>query len=221
VLIGSLMVVGIGAHYVRTAAGGEKKNPGASMAQIFRVSEGWGRDTRTPRVALWHSGVLPDAGRAEEANAELPLRTFVMRAAAEPRWKFLPPELRRAVAAHGNSVAEVMVCFSGTAGGNAAALEFYFAGTRGLAGAPYEFVIGNGRRGVDGRIEATNRWKQRSHTGKAAVSICVIGEAAGRRLTAAQEGALGELIAAIEARSGHVALSLHRPGHPEFLANAE
>ena len=112
--------------------------------------------------------------------------------------------------------------WSGTPGGDAAALDLYYSDTRGLSqGTPYDFVIGNGHRGRDGRIEVTRHWLDGKHPESRSIAICLLGESTTDRPTVAQEAALGELIAGIEARSGTVNLAMLQRRDQGLLADAD
>lgn len=218
-LIGSLLVIIITVHYVRGAGAGEQKNR-SSAAELLEATghdatEGW-----HPRVVF--APDTPASGLRANVIAELELRAIAARAAAREKWRYLPESLRETVAGLPTRIERIDVTWSGTSGGDASALELYHSTTRGTSGGtPCDFIIGNGRRGGDGRIEATRRWTKATSPDHSAVTICLIGTSETASITPAQEAALGELIASLEARSGHVDLSMRHPKHPDLLAHAD
>ncbi len=210
-LIGVVLVSGIGVHYERSRGGGEQKN--ASWAAEL-LNDSLTAEWR-PEVSLLGEG----AGPALTAPDRLDLRACAAAAAERKSWEHLPAQTRREIAALPVPLRAVEVVFSGTPGGDAEALDLYFAGVcDDAAGTPASFVIGNGRRSRDGGIETTRRWAAGpDKTG--AVRICLVGESGVP--TPAQWQSLGEIINCIEARSGRVDLTLSRPQPQELLARHE
>jgi len=216
-LVGGLLIVGIGAHYGRPVMPGEKN-------KFLKATE-WLRSDYMEAASGWRPAVaFPDtAASLPESNSpiELNLRACANRAADEPGWKFLSAEIRKRLTALPACAQTITVTWSGTSGGDAAALDLYYSDTRGLSGGtPYDFVIGNGRRGRDGRIEVTRRWRERNPESRP-IAICLLGESASDQPTVAQEAALGELIAGIEARSGSVHLAMLPCRDQGLLADAD
>jgi len=210
-LIGVVFLSGIGAHYGRSRGGGEQKNT-SWAAELLRETHdaGW-----RPEVSLAGEGPALAAAAADNMD----LRVCAEAAAARKSWQFLAAEIRREIAGLTTPVRAVEVIFSGTPGGDAEALDLYFAGVcDDAAGTPAALVIGNGRRSSDGGIETTRRWSAGpDHAG--ALRVCLVGD--GATPTAAQWQALGEIINCVEARSGRVALALSRPQAPGLLADLD
>lgn len=216
-MVGGLLVVGIVTHYVRGRAGGEQKNPASAFGMV-RLDGSELKDDWRPQVAL--DGGSDPAGDAPVLAVEPDLRAFAVKAAALPGWKHVSPDLRGELARFTQPVTRVEVKWSGTGGGNQAALDLYHTKTLGhQEGVPGDFIVGNGKRGEDGLIEPTRRWLTGSGEARKEITVCLVGT--GPEPTAAQQSALGELITCIEARSGHVALAMHRPEHPGMLADAD
>lgn len=212
-LIGVVLAAGMATYYVRRNGDGEKKN--ASWEQTL-LRPG-GEDEWHPEVlfADGGAGLSPSKGNGQTLN----LRACAETAAACKTWKYLPAALRREISAMRSPARRVAVCWSGTRGGDASALSFYFARVRDENhGVPGEFVIGNGHRSRDGMIETTARWQFPGAGMPEEVSICLAGD--GSRATPAQLAALGELINCIESRGGSLALSVHEPFARELLAYA-
>jgi hypothetical protein len=210
-LIGVVFIAGMVRHYVRSGDGGEQKNTSWAAELLSQADDtGW-----RPAVSLSGEGSIAASTMAEG----LDLRACADEAAAKKSWQFLAVETRREIAALPAPMRAVEVIFSGTPGGDAEALDLYFAGVCDVAaGIPASFVIGNGRRSRDGRIETTRRWSA-GPDGAGAVRICLVGD--GSAPTPSQWQALGEIINSIEARSGRVALSLSRPQTRELLAHLD
>jgi hypothetical protein len=207
-LIGVVFLSGIGTHYVRSRGGGEQKNTSWAAELLHDAHDGGWR----PEISLSGEGLASPATAADNMD----LRACAEAAAARKSWQFLAAETRREIAGLTTPVRAGEIIFSGTQGGDAKALDLYFAGVCDVAaGVPASFVIGNGRRSRDGGIETTRRWSV-GPDGSGAVRICLVGD--GAVPTASQWQALGEIINCIEARSGRVALSLSRPQSPELLA---
>lgn len=210
-LIGMVLAAGMMIYYVRRTGDGEKKN--ASWEQTF---------LRPVAEDIWHpdvffadggAGLPPSAGRGQSLN----LRACTETAAGRKTWKYLPATLRREISAMKSPARKVVVYWSGTRGGDAAALALYYARVRDDDhGVPGEFVIGNGHRSRDGVIETTARWRLSGGEARDEVRICLAGD--GTWATPAQLAALGELINCIESRGGRLALSVHEPFAGELLA---
>ena len=215
-LVGGLLIVGMGAHYGRHVMPGEKNK--------FLTATGWLRSDMEAASAWRPAVVFTDAAASlpeRPPPIELNLRACANRAADEPGWKFLSAEIRKRLTALPACAQTITVTWSGTSGGDAAALDLYYSGTRGLSGGtPYDFVIGNGRRGRDGGIEVTRRWREINPESQP-IAICLLGESSSDQPTIAQEAALGELIAGIEARSGSVNLAMLQSRDQGLLADAE
>jgi hypothetical protein len=213
-LIGIVLAAGMVTYYVRRSGDGEKKNawwPGELLGSA--ASDGW-----HPEIPFLDSGATtPEASRP---GAALDLRSCAETAAARKTWRFLPSSLRREIAGLSTAPRRVVVCWSGTRGGDAAALELYYDTVRNEgAGVPGDFVIGNGWRSQDGRIETAPGWLASGADDREELRICLAGDGTGA--TPAQFAALGELINCIESRSGRVALTVHEPAARRLLAHAE
>jgi hypothetical protein len=217
-LIGGLLIVGIVTHYAPGSAGGENKNLSPAAALFY---------TKKPLVAdNWRPGIpFSPVGSAAGTTAlpsEPDLRACADRAAHRPGWLYLAAPLRTKLGAVSGGIARITVTWSGTHGGDAGALDLYYSGTHGQSGGLTEdFIIGNGRRGTDGRIEATRHWtKTLAEAGtapeSAEISICLVGD--GQKPTPSQEEALGELITCIEARTGTTTLAMRQPQSGGLLA---
>ena len=216
-MLGGLLVVGIGVHYVRGRAMGEQKNSATAFGLLCQGTVGQSNSWR-PEVAMGPEG-LDGEGAESLLAAEPDLRALAEKAAGQSGWRHVSAPMRSKLAATPVPFAKVEVKWSGTSGGNAAALDLYHTKTLGHGdGVPCDFIVGNGNRGVDGFIEATRRWMADGTGPRDGIGICLVGN--GPELTSAQEAALGELITCIEARSGHVALAMHRPELPGLLADA-
>ncbi len=199
-LLGSLLVVGIVRHYVSADGSGEKKNHEVG-AKLFSRRANWDTGWQ-PAVPFWSDE--PVTGPVSPETSEPDLRALAASAAEGKGWRYLSPETRHQIASLPEPVRRISLTWSGTWGGDAAALELYHDNILGTDGPPDDFVIGNGRRSVDGRIEPMRQWRTRGRKDVTGVSICLSGPSP--LPTPAQEAALGELIAALEARSGHVSL---------------
>lgn len=216
-LIGVVLVTGMGAYYVRRSRAGEQKNLRWEAALLTRAAEngGW-----RPEVCFAETGEWPvETGAGAD---ELNLRACADAAAKRKSWRFLSPALREKITQLNFPVKKVLVTWSGTRGGDARALDLYFDSVRDeAAGAPGDFVIGNGKRSRDGAIETTRRWMPANAEGgqAAELRICLVGDAVA--VTPAQKEALGELISSIEARSGTVELVIHEPGSAGLLAHRQ
>lgn len=213
-LIGGLFVFGIVWHYLPGKAPGEKKNDCLQLLTDLGSAENGSWRPSVGFVADAAAVVLEDGH-----GADLDLRGFAAQAAVRPDWRFVPASVRSKLAALPQGVARITVIWSGTEGGDAEALDLYHTNILGHAnGTPWDFVIGNGHRGSDGRIEATRHWEGASGTATEEICICLTGSGHASR---AQEIALGELITCIEARSGCVSLAMHQPLRPALLADAD
>ena len=127
--------------------------------------------------------------------------------------------MRQRIASLPGPVRRISLTWSGTRGGDAAALELYHDSVLGTGDASDDFVIGNGTRSVDGRIQPTRHWLAGDEKAHEEVTICLAG--AHPAPTPAQEAALGELITALEARSGRVALGTHEAKVSGLLADLD
>jgi hypothetical protein len=210
------LIIGIAVHYGRRSEPGEKKNLRDPMRWL-RFGQIEGADSWKPVMVFSPVGAF----RAEvNCSPEMDLRAFANRAAGQPGWRFLSAEVREKLATL-PTLRGIKVGWTETPGGDAAALDLYHSGTLGLAsGTPCDFIIGNGRRGEDGRVEPTRHWLEGRNRNAQPVVIALIGEKKRGKPTAAQEAALGELIAALEARNGNVILTMHEPRHQDLLADA-
>lgn len=216
-LIGGLMIVGIASHYGRGAGAGENKNS-STLEGLFLE--------KAVAVEAWKPGVpFTPAGTvlcAATAPPEPDLRAFADKAARNSGWRYVAAPLRDKLTSVSGSIAGITVTWSGTRGGDAGALELYSTTTRGQGGGVKDdFIIGNGCRGTDGRIETTRQWTRTlAGAGRAPestrISICLVGD--GQNPTPAQEAALGELITCIEARTGTTALAMRPPQTSALLA---
>ena len=215
-LAGGLLVVGIAAHYVRSGVGSEKKNR-ETATMILREESSWGSDWR-PGVPF--STVYPVEDVASAENPEPDLRGIASAAAAQRGWRHLHPPIRKEIATRTGAVRGISVAWSGTRGGDLAALEWYHTSVLGSTGGmPGDFIIGNGRRSEDGRIEPSQRWLSGASQDSAEILICLTGEQ--QLMTPAQSEALGELITALEAGNGRTTLSGHRPAERGQLAASD
>jgi hypothetical protein len=220
-LISGLLIVGIVAHYVPGGARGEKKNL-SPAAELFSPGNQAAADTWRPGVPF-----SPDAGAARSSVAAVAgpdLRACAEKAAATSGWQYLAAPLRNQLAAVSGSGARISVTWSGTRGGDAKALNLYYTGTHNQSGGlTDDFIIGNGCRGKDGRIESTGHFAKTLAAAAAApegaeISICLVGDS--HKLTAAQEAALGELINCIESRTGTATLAMRQPQSSGLLAGS-
>lgn len=215
-LIGVVLVTGIVTYYVRRNGAGEQKNASweAGLLTKSAVNAGW-----HPEVCFGE----PAEGNPDntEVTEELNLRECADAAAKRRDWRFLKPELRGKLTLLKTPVRKVLVTWSGTSGGDARALDLYFASVRDEAGgAPGEFVIGNGKRSRDGAIETTSRWSPEDAEGRPEeLRICLVGES--MSITQSQKEALGELISSIEARSGKVELVMRDAKAAGLLAHTD
>ncbi len=215
-LAGGLLVVGIATHYVRSGGGSEKKNR-ETATMILREESSWGSDWR-PGVPF--SAIDPLEDSVSPEGSEPDLRGIASVAAAQKGWQHLQPPIRKEIATRTGAVRAISVGWSGTPGGDLAALEWYHASVLGnTGGMPGDFIIGNGRRSVDGRIEPTHRWLSGTSQDSAEILICLTGEQ--QSTTPAQSEALGELITALEAGNGRTTLSGHRPAERGQLAASD
>jgi hypothetical protein len=146
-------------------------------------------------------------------------RLAATRAASRSSWQFVSPLLRADIATRLHQpLSSVVIRFSGTDRGNAEQLDDHQSRCRGTTdGAPWHFVIGNGRRSPDGSIETTRRWLRDSSGSE--LTVCLIGSP--DSLTPAQQNAIGELLLFLESRSGTLALRSAAPSTPEMLAAAD
>ena len=195
---------------------GEKKN--------LKEATEWLRSGHPGVADHWKPAVVFTLDEASEpvgnTAVELDLRACANRAAGQPAWRFLSAELRGKLTTLPACTDTIKVAWSGTAAGDAAALDLYHTGTLGLAGGtPCDFVIGNGHRGRDGLVECTRRWLEGRNPGDRAIAICLVGEGTCERPTPAQEAALGELVAWIEARNGCLILTMQQPRDRGLLAD--
>jgi hypothetical protein len=218
-LIGVVLVTGIVIYYVRHSGTGEQKNSsrGAELLTAFAENAGW-----RPMVSFSEAAPVPSDADGTASGLDLDLRACANEAAARKTWRFLTPDLRRQISRRATTVRSVLVTWSGTRGGDANALDLYFASVRDDSrGSPGDFVIGNGHRSHDGAVEFTRRWTPQAPDDETAhdLRICLVGDT--RQPTPAQKEALGELISFIEARSGTVTLSMHHPAPPGLLAHAD
>lgn len=212
-LVGGLLLVGISAYYVRSSGGSEKKNR-ATATMILHEQSSWVSDWR-PGVPFSSVERLEDSVSSE--NAEPDLRGIASVAAAQKGWHHLQAPIRKEIASRTGAVRAISVAWSGTLGGDLAALEWYHASVLGnTGGMPGDFIIGNGRRSVDGLIEPTDRWLSGTSQDSDKILICLTGEQ--QSTTPAQSEALGELITALEAGNGLTTLSGHRPAERGQLA---
>jgi hypothetical protein len=212
----ALMISGIVSHYASAPRSGEKKNA-PSPAEAFvscalAVNLGW-----QPEIAFAER----DASPGLSAPAEAPdWRAAAEHASQLRHWHSLTRPIRNQIAGIVESPRGIRITWSGTRGGGAGALEWYHSGILEKAhGLPCDFVIGNGQRSADGGIEPTRRWIEGDDRGRELV-VCLTGTEG--ELSSAQEAALGELINAIEARSGRqLALVTHHAGQRELLAGTD
>jgi hypothetical protein len=139
-------------------------------------------------------------------------------------WHYLTREVRRQIESACPEPGRwdaVVLHGSTTARGGAAALAHYHRRVWGLAdGLAYHFVIGNGSLSGDGEIEVGERWLKQVSSGErgpagavspSAISICLIGDFNEAPATPGQIAALDELVDFLEAKSGELAVGVHRP----------
>jgi hypothetical protein len=220
-LMSGLLIVGIVSHYGPRSESGEKKLPPAGA--LFYTKPVLSAEDWRPGVPF-----SPDNTVAcvTSPACEVDLRACADRAAQSSGWRYLTTPLRARLNAVAGGISRITVTWSGTRGGDAETLDYYYSGTQGLKdGVPGDFIIGNGCRGKDGCIETT-RWGTKTLAGPAAgetppnantgISICLVGE--GQKPTPAQERALGELITCIESRTGTTALAMRQPQSASLLA---
>ena len=213
-IVAGLLILGITAHYGPHVRAGEKKNVPSLAALRLTPAETTGE--WRPSVAF---SLEPGLTALAPPEKEVDLRACANRAASQPAWKFLSAALREKLGLI--QTTGISVTWSETPGGNAAALDHYYRHTLGQnRGTPYDFVIGNGQRGEDGLIEATRSGLDRKIRTERPVSVCLIGEKSASMPTAAQECALGELIATLEAHNGSITLAMREPSHSDLLAGA-
>ena len=204
----SVLLVIIG-HLRAWSLGSEGKNTaGVSPSRLLvagaRVNwtEEFGsypRETQRPQLVL--SG--PTAGMAavpaKKSPPRLDLRPAMQEAASRP-WQFLDRPLRQQLAATAKSSGSprIHLAWSGDARGNAALIALQQSLRE--RPEPAGFVIGNGSRSGDGRIEYLP-----SHgTAVESLNITLIGQSGPP--TPNQMAALGELLHQLEALSGHLLL---------------
>ncbi len=132
------------------------------------------------------------------------------------RWRYLSPGVRKAIdqaRVQRGRWKYIIVHNSGTRQGNARVFEVYHRRVRKMQnGLAYHFVIGNGNSSGDGEIEIGNRWTRQINGGHVAsdylnniaLGICLVGDLNRDKPTAAQLGALDELITYLRGRVGKV-----------------
>jgi hypothetical protein len=132
------------------------------------------------------------------------------------RWKYLSPSVRRAIdqaKVKKGRWKYIIVHNSGTRQGNARIFDTYHRRTRKMQnGLAYHFVIGNGSSSGDGEIEIGPRWTKQINGGHVAsdylnniaIGVCFVGDFNRDRPTAAQMGALDELVQYLRGRVGKV-----------------
>ena len=184
---------------------------------IFRAGSNWGTEWQ---AGIPFAAVEPVLEWNSTDDAGPDLRGIAAKAAGRKGWRHLSAPIRQEIATRTGAVRSIAISWTGTWGGDLAALELYHGSVLGSRGElPGDFVIGNGRRSVDGRIEPTRRWLHGAGEDSAEVIICLTGEK--QSLTAAQSEALGELITALEAGSGRTTLGGHQPAAPGLLADVD
>ena len=211
-LIGGLLVAGIVAHYAAGRGPGEQKNRGDLSAVFAAVPSG---GSWRPAVVLESARAIP--GPVEDAAAgQLDLRALAEKAATREGWRHVPPGLRKSLLGMNPEARQITVTWSHTPGGDARALSLYHQTTLGREGSlPYDFVIGNGRRSDDGRIDAQPRWSPGAPVPAEGSRICLTGQPG--TPTDAQAAALGELITCLEARCGKLPLAMQSPEKPAII----
>lgn len=212
-LIGGLLVAGIVAHYGAGRGTGEQKNQGVLNGLVAPElpSGGW-----RPSVILESARAIPGPEETE-TEGQLNLRALAASAASRNDWRYVPPGLRNNLQTMPPSARQITVTWSRTTGGDAAALALHHRRTYGGSGPlPYDFVIGNGRRSEDGRIDAQPRWNQETPIPPEGIRICLTGQPGNP--TSAQAAALGELITCLEARCGSLPLAMKLPEAPPAVA---
>ena len=139
---------------------------------------------------------------AELYSAQIPALATLMSLG----WRYLSPATRQQIASLHDTISRISITWSGTNGGDAAALEWYHENILGKSGgAPGDFIIGNGRRSGDGCVEPSSHWLTGDRLRSSEVIVCLAGES--KFPTDSQQAALGELITALEARSGRAELA--------------
>lgn len=212
-LLGGLLVLGIFGHYVWPDGPGENKNETGGV-RLFAAGKNWGTE--------WQPVIPFSTGRKEietdlTANPDLDFRALASSAAGRQGWHYLSPATRQQIASLRNRISRISIAWSGTAGGDAAALEWYHENILDMGGGiPGDFIIGNGHRSGDGRIEPSRHWLTGDRHNSPETIVCLVGLT--QIPTPAQAAALGELIAALEARSGRVELGVHQAKTTGLLA---
>ncbi len=191
----SLLLLLIG-HIRAWSPSGEGKNEAAASRLLLagaQVSwtEAFGpslRPSRRPLLVL-QSHLSPSLAPPRHP-AEVPDPRPAMEAASAQPWQFLDRSLRGRIAQAGPAAESlhIRLAYSGDARGHAALVP-----RRSAAAA---FVIGNGSRSGDGRVEFAP-----GPAHGTAVDVTLIGS--GRAPTPRQMAALGELLLHLESRSGH------------------
>lgn len=208
VMVGcSVLLVLIGHLHAWNASGEGKNEAGTSASKLLlagaRVE--WTEEfaaalcsAKRPALSLAATPFPETARKARPATPTIPDVRPAMEAAAGRPWQALDRSLRTQLS-HASLPASpltIRLGWSGESRGNAAlvARQAAASGTIRDGG----FVIGNGSRSWDGQIE----WLPREKTlGSGIVEITLIGPAG--QSTASQWAALAELLAHLEALSGH------------------
>ena len=118
---------------------------------------------------------------------------------------WLPPGKRE------KSWKAIVIHHSGTKEGNAAIFDKWHRNSNHWQGVGYDFVIGNGRKCSDGRVEVTFRWKQQipgAHVGGTpnnwanadGIGICLVGDFNKTRPTGRQMQSLVRLVRFLQKR---------------------
>lgn len=212
----SVLLVLIG-HLHAWNASGEGKNEAVTSASKLLLAGArveWTeefaaapRSAKRPALSLAALPLPEPAPKARPAAPTIPDVRPAMEAAAGRPWQALDRSLRNQLS-HASLPASpltIRLGWSGESRGNAALVARHAA----ASGATREagFVIGNGSRSRDGQIE----WLPREKTlGSGIVEITLIGPSG--QSTTSQWAALGELLAHLEALSGHRAVIAPHPG---------
>lgn len=132
------------------------------------------------------------------------------------RWRYLTPEVRRAIdnaRVRRNRWKYIIVHNSGTRQGNARIFDYYHRHVRRMQnGLAYHFVIGNGTSSGNGQIEVGQRWIGQINGGHVhsdylnyiSIGICLVGDFNRDLPTKAEYEALDELIRYLRRRVGKV-----------------
>jgi N-acetylmuramoyl-L-alanine amidase-like protein len=173
--------------------------------------------TPTPKKKGWSwFGRRNDQIVVQKSGAEQEKDLVAAPSNAGVRWRYLTPEVRRAIdnARVGrNRWKYIIVHNSGTRQGNARIFDYYHQHVRRMQnGLAYHFVIGNGTSSGNGQIEVGQRWIRQINGGHVhsdylnyiSIGICLVGDFNRDLPTKAEYEALDELIRYLRRRVGKV-----------------